>query len=124
MVIPSTPGPPLFCRTRFHALTRFSRLHTSSINCSVTAELSGAGFATNGSVRWGQIARGKYNQNEVACLDHAQQDAARLGVTSSGIPVPLVLHRLAQPLPIRIKGCSGFAPHSKDARPLIVDGEI
>jgi len=47
-----TPGPPLFCRTRFHALTRFSRLHTSSINCSVTAELSGAGFATNGSVRW------------------------------------------------------------------------
>src|SRR6516165_3483257 len=44
MVIPSTPGPPLFCRTRFHALTRFSRLHTSSINCSVTAELSGAGW--------------------------------------------------------------------------------
>src|SRR5215472_6868736 len=52
MVIPSTPGLPLFRRTRFHALTRFSRLHTSSINCSVTAGLSGAGFATNGSVPW------------------------------------------------------------------------
>ena len=47
-----TVAEALFCRTRFHALTRFSRLHTSSINCSVTAELSGAGFATNGSAPW------------------------------------------------------------------------
>src|SRR6516162_5771767 len=52
MVIPSTPALPWFRRTRFHALTRFSRLHTSSINCSVTAGLSGAGFATHGSVPW------------------------------------------------------------------------
>src|SRR6516162_2427243 len=52
MVIPSTPALPWFRRTRFHALTRFSRLQTSSINCSVTAGLSGAGFATNGSVPW------------------------------------------------------------------------
>src|SRR6516225_8898594 len=51
MVIPSTPGLPLFWRTRFHALTRFSRLHTS-INCSVKAGLSSAGFATDGSVPW------------------------------------------------------------------------
>src|SRR6267143_3462260 len=50
MVIPSTPGLPLFLRTRFHALTRFSRSHTSSINCSVEAGLSDVGFATNGSV--------------------------------------------------------------------------
>src|SRR5712692_7882670 len=33
MVIPSTPGPPLLLRTRFHALTRFPRAHTSSISC-------------------------------------------------------------------------------------------
>src|SRR6516225_3265251 len=52
MVIPSTPALPWFRRTRFHALTRFSRLQTSSINCSVTAGFSGAGFATNGSVPW------------------------------------------------------------------------
>src|SRR5271170_5130252 len=49
MVIPSTPGLPWFLRTRFHALWRFSPSHTSSIGCSVTAGLSGAGFATNGS---------------------------------------------------------------------------
>src|ERR1022692_4688324 len=47
MVIPSTPGPPLLLRTRFHALSRFSRSHTSSINCSAKAGLSGAGFAIN-----------------------------------------------------------------------------
>ena len=34
MVIPSTPGLPLFPRTRFHALSRFSRSHTSSIRRS------------------------------------------------------------------------------------------
>jgi hypothetical protein len=49
MVIPSTPGLPRFLRKRFHALWRFSPSHTSSISCSVTAGLSGAGFATNGS---------------------------------------------------------------------------
>src|SRR6516165_5537830 len=49
MVIPSTPGLPLLLRTRFHAASRFSRLHTVSISCSVQAGLSGAGFATNGS---------------------------------------------------------------------------
>src|SRR6476661_8088216 len=37
-------------RTRFHALTRFARSHTSSINCSAEAGLSDVGFATNGSV--------------------------------------------------------------------------
>src|ERR1700726_2302327 len=52
MVIPSTPGLPLFLRTRFHALTRFSRSHISSINCPVTAGLSDIGFAMNGSVPW------------------------------------------------------------------------
>src|SRR5271157_421864 len=49
IVIPSTPGLPLFLRTRFHAISRFSRLHTSSINCSAEAGLSGVGFAANGS---------------------------------------------------------------------------
>src|SRR5271166_2507851 len=49
MVIPSTPGLPLFLRTRFHAISRFSRLHTSSINCSAKAGLLDAGFAVNGS---------------------------------------------------------------------------
>src|SRR5271156_921653 len=49
MVIPSAPGLPWFVRTRFHALWRFSPSHTSSISCSVTAGLSGAGFATDGS---------------------------------------------------------------------------
>src|SRR5208282_3358043 len=58
MVIPSTPGLPLLRRTRFHALARFSRLHTSSINCSVTAGLSGAGFATNGSAPWWPLTGG------------------------------------------------------------------
>src|ERR1700757_2048619 len=62
MVIPSTPGPPMFCRTRFHALTRFSRLHTSSIDCSVSAELSVAGFATNGSAPWDLVAAVKNPQ--------------------------------------------------------------
>ena len=52
MVIPSTPGLPLFLRTRFHALSRFSRSHTSSISCSAEAGLSGAGFATSGSAPW------------------------------------------------------------------------
>jgi len=46
--IPSTPGPPLFCRTRFHALSRFRWSHTSSISCA-QAGLSGVGFATSGS---------------------------------------------------------------------------
>src|SRR5713101_2811404 len=45
IVIPSTPGPPLLLRTRFHALTRFPRAHTSSISCSSQAGLSGVGFA-------------------------------------------------------------------------------
>src|SRR4249920_2270846 len=49
MVIPSTPGLPLFLRTRFHAASRFSRLHTSSISCSAEAGLSGPGFAADGS---------------------------------------------------------------------------
>ena len=49
MVIPSTPGLPWFLRTRFLALWRFSPSHTFSISCSVTAGLSGTGFATNGS---------------------------------------------------------------------------
>ena len=49
MVIPSTPGLPWFLRTRFHALCRFSPSHTSSMRCSVTTGLSGAGFAANGS---------------------------------------------------------------------------
>src|ERR1700756_2835826 len=49
MDIPSTPGLPWFLLTRFHALWRFSRLHTSSMSCSVTAGLSGAGFAMSGS---------------------------------------------------------------------------
>ena len=49
MVIPSTPGLPLFLRTRFHAISRFSRLHTSSISCSAEAGLLDAGFAANGS---------------------------------------------------------------------------
>src|SRR5271166_6023326 len=49
MVIPSTPGLPLFLRTRFHAISRFSRLHASSINCSAEAGLSGVGFAVDGS---------------------------------------------------------------------------
>ena len=40
------------------------------------------------------------------------------------LPVPLVLYHFAQPLPIGINGCSGFAPHAKDTRLLIVDGEI
>src|SRR5215472_15554410 len=52
MVIPSTPGLPLLLRTRFHAPTRFSRSHTSSISCSAQAGRSGAGFATGGSVPW------------------------------------------------------------------------
>jgi hypothetical protein len=39
-------------RTRFHALTRFARSHTSSISCSAQAGRSGAGFATGGSVPW------------------------------------------------------------------------
>src|ERR1700739_3743508 len=50
MVIPSAPGLPLFLLTRFHALSRFSRSHTSSISCSVKAEFSVADFAMNGSV--------------------------------------------------------------------------
>ncbi|MGF6313358.1 hypothetical protein ABIB82_007496 [Bradyrhizobium sp. i1.8.4] len=50
MVIPSTPGLPLFLLTRFHALSRFSRSHTSSISRSVKAEFSVADFAMNGSV--------------------------------------------------------------------------
>src|SRR5271165_7018892 len=49
MVIPSTPGPPLFLRTRFHAVSRFSRLHASSINCSAEAGLSDVGSAADGS---------------------------------------------------------------------------
>src|SRR6516165_4509577 len=49
MVIPSTPALPLFLRTRFHAVSRFSRLHTSSISCSAEAGLSGVGFAADGS---------------------------------------------------------------------------
>src|SRR6266436_10158457 len=48
IVIPSTPGLPLLLRTRFHALSRFPRSHTSSINCSTQAGLSGTGFATSG----------------------------------------------------------------------------
>src|SRR5215472_3191762 len=52
MVIPSTPGLPLLLRTRFHTLTRFPRSHTSSISCSAQAGLSGADFATGGSVPW------------------------------------------------------------------------
>ena len=48
MVIPSTPGLPLLLRTRFHALSRFPRSHTSSISCSAKAGLSDAGFAING----------------------------------------------------------------------------
>ncbi len=42
-------GLPLLLRTRFHALSRFTRSHTSSLNCSAKAGLSGAGFAINGS---------------------------------------------------------------------------
>src|SRR3954447_23968430 len=49
MDMPSTPGPPWFLRTRLHALRRFSPSHTTSISCSVTAGLSGAGFAMAGS---------------------------------------------------------------------------
>src|SRR3954465_10081302 len=49
MVIPSTPGLPWLLRTRFHALRRFSPSHTTSMSCSVTAGLSGAVFAMNGS---------------------------------------------------------------------------
>src|SRR3954468_21358905 len=49
MDMPSTPGPPWFLRTRLHALRRFSPSHTTSISCSVTAGLSGAGFAMTGS---------------------------------------------------------------------------
>src|SRR5213083_2712746 len=41
MVIPSTPGPPLLLRTRFHALSRFPRSHTSSINCSAQSRAFG-----------------------------------------------------------------------------------
>src|ERR1700730_16508413 len=41
---------PLFLLTRFHALSRFSRSHTSSISCSVKAEFTVADFAMNGSV--------------------------------------------------------------------------
>src|SRR6476646_8880879 len=50
MVIPSTPGLPLFLLTRFHALSRFSRSHTSSISCSVKAGFSVAALAMNDSV--------------------------------------------------------------------------
>ena len=42
----------MLLRTRFQALSRFSRLHTSSISCSAEAGLSGAGFATSGSAPW------------------------------------------------------------------------
>ena len=34
MLIPSTPGPPLFRRTRFHAFFKFSRWQISSIKCT------------------------------------------------------------------------------------------
>src|SRR5258707_9896086 len=56
MVIPSTPGLPLLLRTRFHALSRFPRSHTSSISCSAQAGLSVVGFATIGSVPWEPLA--------------------------------------------------------------------
>jgi site-specific DNA recombinase len=46
---PIHPALPWFLLTRFHALWRFSRSHTSSMSCSVTAGLSGAGFAASGS---------------------------------------------------------------------------
>src|SRR6516162_11785752 len=58
MVIPSTPGAPLLLRTRFHALCRFSRSHTSSISCSVQAGRSGAGFAASDSALQSPLARG------------------------------------------------------------------
>src|SRR5580704_12300039 len=63
MVIPSTPGLPLLLRTRFHALSRFPRSHTSSISCSAKAGLSGAGFVINGPAR---MTRWSMRQNEVA----------------------------------------------------------
>src|SRR6516162_10335031 len=44
MVIPSRPGLPLLLRTRFHALTRFPRSHTSSISCSAQAGAFGCGL--------------------------------------------------------------------------------
>ena len=47
--IPSTPEAPLLSRTRCHARTRFSRSHTSSINCIVAAGLSDSVTATTGS---------------------------------------------------------------------------
>ena len=50
MVIPSTPGLPLFARTRFHAFLRFSRSHTSSINRLFATGRSGSLFAKGGSV--------------------------------------------------------------------------
>jgi hypothetical protein len=37
--VEGTPGLPLFLLTRFHALSRFSRSHTSSISCSVKADM-------------------------------------------------------------------------------------
>ncbi len=49
MVIPSTPGLPLLLRTRFHALSRFPRSHTSSIDGCAKAGLSVANCAVNGS---------------------------------------------------------------------------
>ncbi len=51
-VLAGKRGPPLFLRTCFHAVLRFSRSHTSSINCSAKAGLSGSGAAMGGSTPW------------------------------------------------------------------------
>ena len=58
MVSPSTPGPPLFLRTRFHAFSRLLRSHTSSMSWSSVAGRSVVRFAVGGSVPGRSAARG------------------------------------------------------------------
>ena len=50
MVSPSTPGLPLFPRTRFHAVSRLLRSQTSSMSWSSAAGRSAVRFAASGSV--------------------------------------------------------------------------
>ena len=58
MVSPSTPGLPLFPRTRFHAVSRLLRSHTSSMSWSSAAGRSVVRFAVSGSVPWRSAAEG------------------------------------------------------------------
>ena len=111
MVIPSTPGLPLLLRTRFHALTRFPRSHTSSISCSAQAGRFGCGLRHG---RFGPLVSAARGFTPAFWVQ-GQRVLDFLPRSTHELPVLLaILNRsgLRSSFPVRPICCSAFRPWS------------